>query len=106
MFRQYLQLEQLRLGEWLKIEWHTDNMPPDALIPPLILQLLLGNAVYHGIEPMAAPGIISINIFKRHDEVHMVLHNPYQTDGSHHGGNKMALNNIRERLALHFDAEG
>ena len=104
--RQYLQLEQLRLGERLKVEWHTDNMPPDALVPPLVLQPLLENAVYHGIEPMAAPGIISINIFKRHDEVHMVLRNPYQPDGSHHGGNKMALNNIRERLALHFDAEG
>ena len=104
--RQYLQLEQLRLGERLKVEWHTDNMPPDALVPPLVLQPLLENAVYHGIEPLAAPGIISINIFKRHDEIHMVLRNPYQPDGDHHGGNKMALNNIRERLALHFDAEG
>jgi two-component system sensor histidine kinase AlgZ len=33
-----------------------------------------------------------------------VLRNPYQMQGSHHAGNKMAVNNIRERLALHFDA--
>ena len=35
----------------------------------------------------------------------MVLRIPYQSEGKHHSGNKMALNNIRERLALHFDAE-
>ncbi len=103
--RQYLQLEQLRLGERLKVEWHIDNLPSDALIPPLVLQPLLENAVYHGIEPIVDTGIININIYKSRDEVHMVLRNPYQSEGKHHSGNKMALNNIRERLALHFDAE-
>lgn len=103
--RQYLRLEQLRLGERLQVEWHTDNLPQDALIPPLVLQPLLENAVYHGIEPTAGPGVVSINIYKRGDEVHAVLKNPYRQDGNHHAGNKMALNNIRERLALHFDAE-
>ena len=103
--QQYLQLEQLRLGERLKVEWHIDNLPSDALIPPLVLQPLLENAVYHGIEPIADTGIININIYKSRNEVHMVLRNPYQTEGKHHSGNKMALNNIRERLALHFDAE-
>jgi two-component system sensor histidine kinase AlgZ len=39
--QQYLQLEQLRLGERLKVEWHIDNLPSDALIPPLVLQPLL-----------------------------------------------------------------
>lgn len=103
--QQYLQLEQLRLGERLKVEWHIDNFPSNALIPPLVLQPLLENAVYHGIEPIADTGIININIYKRRNEVHIVLRNPYQTEGKHHSGNKMALNNIRERLALHFDAE-
>ena len=103
--QQYLQLEQLRLGDRLKVEWYIDNSPSDALIPPLVLQPLVENAVYHGIEPTADTGIININIYKSRDEVHIVLRNPYQTEGKHHSGNKMALNNIRERLALHFDAE-
>lgn len=103
--QQYLQLEQLRLGERLKVEWHIDNLPSDALIPPLVLQPLLENAVYHGIEPIADTGIININIYKSRNEVHIVLRNPYQIEGKHHSGNKMALNNIHERLALHFDAE-
>jgi two-component system sensor histidine kinase AlgZ len=103
--RQYLALEQLRLGERLRIDWHVDNMPKDALVPPLLLQPLLENAVYHGIEPSIEPGVVSVNIYHVRDQVHMVLRNPYRKDGTHHAGNKMALGNIRERLALHFDAE-
>lgn len=103
--RQYLDLEQLRLGDRLKVEWHVDNMPADALVPPLVLQPLIENAVYHGIEPMEGPGTVSIGIFRRRDEVHMVLKNPYPGGGVHHEGNRMAIANIRERLELHFDDE-
>ncbi|MBI3043623.1 MAG: sensor histidine kinase [Betaproteobacteria bacterium] len=103
--RQYLDLEQLRLGERLKVEWRTDRMPRDAVVPPLVLQPLLENAVYHGIEPRVEPGVVSIEIYAAGDEVHAVLRNPYRQGGNHHAGNKMALANIRERLQLHFDAE-
>jgi two-component system sensor histidine kinase AlgZ len=103
--RQYLSLEELRLGERLRAEWHTDNMPAEALVPPLVLQPLVENAVYHGIEPSSEPGVVSVNVYKSRDEVHLVLRNPYHAHGRHHAGNKMALANIRERLSLHFDAE-
>jgi two-component system sensor histidine kinase AlgZ len=103
--RQYLDLEQLRLGARLQVEWHVDKMPRDALVPPLVLQPLLENAVYHGIEPREAPGTIRVDVYARRDELHLRLRNPYAFEGGHHGGNKMALANIRERLALHFDAE-
>jgi two-component system sensor histidine kinase AlgZ len=103
--RQYLGIEQLRLGERLKVEWLVDAMPTDALVPPLVLQPLLENAVYHGIEPRAEPGLITIRIYTARDELHAVLRNPYRPGGDRHSGNKMALANIRERLALHFDAE-
>lgn len=103
--RQYLALEKLRLDERLIIQWQIDDMPPDALIPPLVLQPLLENAVYHGIEPLAAGGTITIQIYTKRNEVHVVLSNPYSTHNNHHIGNKMALKNIKERLTLHFDLE-
>ncbi|QDQ29284.1 sensor histidine kinase [Chitinimonas arctica] len=103
---QYLGIEGLRLGERLQMEWHTERMPADAMVPPLILQPLLENAVLHGIEPSITPGIISINIFCTRDELHIDIRNPYfREGGDHHAGNKMAMGNIRERLRLHFDAE-
>lgn len=103
--RQYLGLEKLRLGERLHVVWHTDHMPADALVPPLMLQPLLENAVYHGIEPIDARGEIVINIFRRGGQLFILLSNPYRANSSRHTGNSMALANIRERLALHFDAE-
>ncbi len=104
--RQYLELEKLRLGERLEVDWNVKSMPGDALVPPLLLQPLLENAVYHGIEPSSARGTISINIFLTRGEVHAILRNPYDPGKSRHErGNRMAIANIRERLALHFDAE-
>jgi two-component system sensor histidine kinase AlgZ len=103
--RQYLDLEQLRLGERLKVEWQVDRIPRAALVPPFVLQPLIENAVYHGIEPRVEPGLISIRVYGEGDRVHAVLRNPYAKEIDHHAGNRMALSNIRERLQLHFDAE-
>jgi two-component system, LytTR family, sensor histidine kinase AlgZ len=103
--RQYLALEQLRLGERLTVNWDTGNMPDDALIPPLVLQPLLENAVYHGIEPLAGGGAIDIRLYRSGNEMHLDVRNPQHERKAPHAGNKMALLNIRERLALLFDVE-
>lgn len=103
--RQYLQIEQLRLGPRLQVDWRIDGMPENALVPPLVLQPLVENAVYHGIEPAAGPGTVELSIRRSGDQVEAVLRNPYQPGGRHNSGNRMALANIRERLMLHFDEE-
>jgi two-component system sensor histidine kinase AlgZ len=103
--RQYLNLEQLRLGPRLAVEWKIDDAPRDALVPPLLLQPLVENAVYHGIEPGAAPGTIEIAIRRERDRLHVKLTNPYHPEHQHRQGNRIALANIRERLQLHFDVE-
>ncbi len=101
----YLDLEKLRLEDRLKINWQINDMPSDAMIPPLILQPLLENAVYHGIEPMPEGGEIIVKIYTKLKELHIVISNPYTAQNNHHTGNKMALKNIKERLKLHFDLE-
>lgn len=103
--RQYLAIESLRLGERLKVRWNVAAMPADALVPPLVLQPLVENAVYHGIEPSQAGGEIAVDVGLAGGELVMVLTNPLPGEGRHSGGNKMAMANIRERLQLHFDAE-
>jgi two-component system sensor histidine kinase AlgZ len=103
--RAYLNLEELRLGDRLKVVWYIDKMPADALIPPLVIQPLVENAVYHGIEPHRSGGEVSLNIYRSQDMVHVVIRNPYAGEGNHHAGNKIALANIRERLSLHFDLD-
>lgn len=101
----YLELEGLRLGDRLGVDWRVDNSPPHALIPALILQPLLENAVCHGIEPRQEGGRIGVDIFAREGQLNVVIRNPNHSDAPVRSGNRMALSNIRERLALHFDAE-
>ena len=103
--RAYLELEQLRLGDRLQVAWHIGKMPGAALIPPLVIQPLVENAVYHGIEPQPTGGEISLNIYRSGDKVHIVVRNPIAAEASHHKGNRIALENIRERLLLHFDLD-
>ncbi|HUW37737.1 MAG TPA: histidine kinase [Rhodocyclaceae bacterium] len=103
--RKYLDLERLRLGDRLQVKWDIESCPPDALVPPLMLQPLLENAVYHGIEPAGEPAEITIGFSRRGDQLLIELVNPYAAGASEHAGNQMALANIRERLMLFFDLE-
>lgn len=104
--KQYLALEQLRMGDRLAVDWDLGDTPMDALIPPLMLQPLLENAVYHGIEPLNLGGRITIRCSCSEKELHVQVENPYAGEKrKSHSGNKMALQNIRERLELLFDVE-
>jgi two-component system sensor histidine kinase AlgZ len=75
------------------------------MVPPLILQPLVENAVYHGIEPHEGAGEVTIDIQTRGKQFVIRLTNPFDSGSSHVSGNRMAIANIRERLQLHFDAE-
>jgi two-component system sensor histidine kinase AlgZ len=103
--RQYLAIESLRLGDRLRVDWRLEAMPTDALVPALLLQPLVENAVYHGIEPLDTGGEITIEVRAAGGEVRVRIANPFIAAIDHHPGSRMALANIRERLQLHFDAE-
>ena len=103
--RQYLAIESLRLGDRLRVCWRIDAMPGDALVPPLVLQPLVENAVYHGIEPSPQGGEVSIDVRREGPQLVMTLENPVPAGTRSPAGNRMAIANIRERLQLHFDAE-
>jgi two-component system, LytTR family, sensor histidine kinase AlgZ len=105
LLERYAELEQLRLGERLRIAWELDGAPADALLPPLVLQPLLENAVYHGVEPGTGPGDVTVRIERRGARVLARIENPYLEAEMKRAGNRMALDNIRERLQLFFDAE-
>src|SRR4051812_9203055 len=105
LLERYAEIEQLRLGDRLRISWELDASPSDALLPPMVLQPLLENAVYHGVEPGTGTGDVLVRIERRGDRVHAAIENPYLEKGNQRAGNRMALDNIRERLALFFDAE-
>jgi two-component system sensor histidine kinase AlgZ len=103
--RKYIDIERLRLGERLRVNWEVDAAPADVLAPPLLLQPLLENAVHHGIEPAAAPGEIEVRIAPTRDGVRIEIDNPWLGEEAQRPGNRMALDNLRERLLLFYDLE-
>ncbi|MEC5217208.1 two-component system sensor histidine kinase AlgZ [Actimicrobium sp. GrIS 1.19] len=107
--RQYLSIETIRLGERLQIEWDTTAIHADVLrqarMPSLLLQPLLENAVYYGVEQTGTPALIRIVLRRARDTIHILITNPYHGNAPVSLGNHMALDNIRGRLRLLYDLE-
>ena len=104
--RRYLEIETLRLGERLQINWQLADLPLQALVPPLLLQPLLENAIYHGIEPLTEGGCINISGQLSNQHLQIVIDNPVPLtrNGNKSRGNQIALENIRERLHTLYGA--
>ena len=102
--RSYIDLEALRLGERLEVNWQMPDEEPVLNLPALTLQPLVENAIYHGIEPLANGGVIDIRIEPVGDHMEIEISNPLRPNQpeSQREGNRMALENIRERLDLAF----
>jgi len=111
--RLYQRIEQIRLGDRLKIEWNIGDLPLIQKVPVLIIQPLLENAVYHGIEPLTAGGKITINAYTEtnaEDEYIIIsVQNPIaqiddkkQFAAGRKNGNQIAMQNIQQRLRLRY----
>jgi two-component system sensor histidine kinase AlgZ len=102
--RGYLRIEQQRLGDRLQVDWDVDGVPGDARLPALLLQPLLENAVYHGIEPATAGGQIEISGRFRNGVANLAVRNtlPETAPLVRRRGNQMAQDNVRERLEATF----
>ncbi|MDP2015019.1 MAG: sensor histidine kinase [Hydrogenophaga sp.] len=101
----YLAIEQLRFGERLKVEWSIDETASKAMLPPLILQPLVENAVKHGVEPSPDGAMVRISTQRRGNVVVIKVTNTVPA-GSGRRGHGLALNNVRQRLTLLHDVQG
>lgn len=106
LVRQYLEIEKLRLGDRLHVRWTVAKVPRGALIPTLTLQPLVENAVYHGIEPSFAGGAIEVQMRAEGEFLHVTITNPLPETLNavqrRAQGNRIAMDNVRERLYSHF----
>ena len=101
--RTYQRMEQLRLGDRLRVDWKIDTLPPAALVPGLTLQPLLENAIYHGIEPRPDGGVVTVTGEFAKGMITVVVRNPLPAANlTMRDGNRLALANIKERLELMY----
>ncbi|TWT22632.1 sensor histidine kinase [Luteimonas marina] len=100
----YLAIEQLRLGERLRVEWRKDEALPLALaMPRLVLQPLLENAVLHGISRLPQGGTVEIEVAADPDWLRLQVRNPSlppDQAGVHGAGH--AQRSIGHRLGYMF----
>lgn len=103
--RSYIALEALRLGERLEVQWRLPDEELSLYLPALTLQPLVENAIYHGIEPLPGGGVIEVAIDDGDSGIVIKISNPIASAGHSHNrqGNRMAVENIKERLTLAFD---
>jgi two-component system sensor histidine kinase AlgZ len=107
--RIYQRIEALRLGDRLHVTWDVAALPMRALVPGLTIQPLLENAIYHGIEPLEHGGTVTVSGRVVGGEIEVVVQNPVASErpaGGERQGNRLALDNIRQRLALAYGARG
>jgi two-component system, LytTR family, sensor histidine kinase AlgZ len=109
--RRYLEIEQLRLGKRLMLDWQIGKLDDDLKIPSLMLQPLVENAIFHGIEPMPKGGTVTVKISQAKNQLMIAITNPYPVikkapsqaqTASQDRHNRMALDNIRHRLQVHY----
>jgi len=101
--RTYQRMEQLRLGDRLRVDWKIDSLPRDALVPGLTLQPLLENAIYHGVEPRPDGGVVTVTGEFNKGMITIVVRNPLPAANlTMRDGNRLALANIKERMDLMY----
>ena len=95
--KRYLDIEQVRLGERMRVNWHMPKPLPAIKVPQLLLQPLLENAVYHGIAPSVEGGQIDIDLHEEKQQWRLEIRNTKVACGTT-GGNRIAQANIAARL--------
>ena len=100
----YQRVEALRLGDRLRVDWQLDALPAGLQVPALLLQPLLENAIYHGIETLAGGGTIVVTGRRRTDGYEITIENPFAAPGGavRGSGDRIGLDSVRERLQLAF----
>jgi two-component system sensor histidine kinase AlgZ len=103
--RRYLEIEQVRFGERLRVTWSLDQRASVAILPPLILQPLVENAVRHGVEPSLTGADLRVSTRVRAQMAVIMVSNTVPA-GQGVRGHGMALRNVQERLDLLHDLHG
>lgn len=99
LLRHYLEIEKVRLGERLQLDWDIDAGLDQAMVPPLLLQPLAENAIHHAIAEKIAPGSLCVRVWRDGSWLLLAIRDD--------GGGKpapvrdgMGLGNIRSRLEV------
>ena len=102
----FLEIERVRLGTRLSVSRSTDPSADGCLVPPLLLQPLVENAVVHGIDQLLDGGTITIAAARAGAALTITLENPCDPDRPHRSGSGLGLDLLKQRVVTQFGADG
>ncbi|MGA3190389.1 MAG: histidine kinase [Bryobacteraceae bacterium] len=100
--RTYLDVEQVRFGSRLRVEIDVDEDCSDCMVPPLVLQPLIENAVKHGIATMVEGGLIRVEGHVVDGSMEVTVANDFDPDSPSPRRHGLGLRNVRSRLTTRF----
>ena len=114
----YLYLQSYRFGERLSYSVTADEKLKELYIPKLCIQLIVENAVIHGIEPMMENGVVSVRIYEEGGKLYIETKDngvgfgedgplifPMETQEEDRQHNHVGLNNVHNIIRLMYGEE-
>jgi len=98
LIRHFLAIEQVRFGERLRVEFAIDEAALACLLPPMLIQPLVENAVKHGICGLTDGGVIVVDVQRAGSLLRIRVGNPVEQEALSPRGNGVGLDNVRQRL--------
>lgn len=105
LIRHFLAIEQVRFGARLQVALVIDDGALACLLPPMLIQPLVENAVKHGICGLTQGGLIEIAVQRAGSLLHIAVRNPVDVDQGPAHGKGVGLDNVRQRLASTYGHE-
>jgi hypothetical protein len=98
----YLAVEAVRLGERLRVHRRVEAGSERVLVPPLLLQPLVENAILHGVATLPEGGDLDLAVAVAPGGVRVTVENPFDPDAPARPGSGVGLDNVRRRLAAQY----
>lgn len=101
--KSYLDLEKIRFEERLQVSWEIDNSLEGFQIPPFSLQMMIENAIKHGISHLKEGGVVTVKAYKNDNEVCIEVQNSGNLRKVVDLG--VGIQNVKQRLNLLYGNE-
>lgn len=106
LLNHYLDIEKIRFGKRLSVEQNISEAALNCLIPPLLLQPLLENAIKHGISNTLDGGTIFLSALRKSDRLFLAIENPVDPDAPKKKGAGVGMDIVKKRLQMAYGNDG
>jgi LytS/YehU family sensor histidine kinase len=106
LLRRFLAIEKVRFGARLEVDAQIDPQAETCLVPPLILQPLVENAIVHGIANLPQGGTVQLRALRSEDQLQISIENTFDPEATPSRKGGMGLKNVRQRIEARYPKQG